>query len=143
MASINITPLTDVLLVLLIIFMITAGAIQRDRIKIPTTHYKDKANETDLVVSIGRDKGIFVGAKPVEFTNLEAYLEKLAKEFPLDADGKHPHKIIIKCDKDAPYGIVAGVMDSAKLAGFTDISLATKPLEEVKKEKENAKQNRS
>jgi len=132
MASINITPLTDVLLVLLIIFMMTAAAIHKERIKIPITHYKNKAVETDLVISIQKDKAVFVGAKEVPLENLEFYLEEIVADLPLDERGKHSDRVIIKGDKDAPYGLVALAMDAAKSAGLNNISLATQPLEKEK-----------
>jgi len=130
MASINITPLTDVLLVLLIIFMIAAAAIQKERIKIPLTHYKAKANETDLIISIQKDKSVFVGALPVKSFELESYLEKIVEELPIDESGKPSDKVIIKADEEVPYGSVAEAMDAARAAGLNDISLATKPLQE-------------
>lgn len=130
MASINITPLTDVLFVLLVIFMITAAAIQKERIKIPTTHYKAKAANTDLIISVQQNRKIFVGAIEVPGSELEAYLETLVKQSPLDIQGKHLDKVIVKADEAVPYGVVAQTMDSAKSAGLTDISLATKPLDE-------------
>ena len=128
MASINITPLTDVLLVLLIIFMITAAAIQKERLHLPATHYKNKAHETDLVISIQKNQALFVGAKEVSFSNLEAYLAKLSSELE--------DKVIIKADQDVPYGTVARAMDAARSAGLNNISLATKPLDEQTQAKE-------
>lgn len=121
MASINVTPLTDVLLVLLIIFMIAASAIQRERIRLPMTRYKARANETDLVISIRRDRSVSVGAITVPLNQLEAYLENL---------GADTDKVIVKSDESVPYGIVAQTMDAAKSAGLNNISLATKPIEE-------------
>ena len=136
MSSINITPLTDVLLVLLIIFMITAAAIQKERITIPITKYKDKANETSIIISIPKDGKIYVGATEVKPNDLEGYLENLAKSMPLDPDTQKPtDKVIIKADKDTPYGPVATAMYSARAADLNNISLATKPLDIAQQEK--------
>jgi biopolymer transport protein ExbD len=141
MAAINITPLTDVLLVLLIIFMIAAAAIQKEKIKIPKTHYKAKANEADTIISIDKDGKVFVGANEVDISQLEPYLEKLRKKLPVDeATGELTHKVIIKSDKDALYGVVARVMDASKSAGLNEISLATKPLKENEASPENQEQ---
>lgn len=125
MASINITPLTDVLLVLLIIFMITAATIQKERLKLPITHTKNKAVETDLVISIQKDRSIFVGAKELAQSELLPYLQTLVSD-------THEGSVIIKADAGVPYGAVAFAMDSAKRAGLSNLSLATKPLEEKK-----------
>jgi biopolymer transport protein TolR len=134
MAAINVTPLTDVLLVLLIIFMITANALQKERIKLPITHYKNKANETDTIITIEKNGDVFVGANRVALEHLEAYLEKLRNSMPEDEEGHRPNKIIIKADQSVEYGTVAEAMDASKTAGFNEISLATKPLEEAKQE---------
>lgn len=122
MASINITPLTDVLLVLLIIFMIAISAIQKERIEIPQAHFKDKALDTNLVLLIQQDKRMYVGAKEVAIPQLKPYLEKLAQN----------NALILKCHKDVPYGLVAKIMQIANHAGFHNISLATKTMEETK-----------
>lgn len=130
-AAINITPLTDVLLVLLIIFMIAAATIQKEKIKIPTTRYKDKANEADTIISVDKDNKIYVGANEVAYADLEPYLEKIRKGMPPDDNGQQPNKVIIKADEDALYGTIAEVMDASKSAGLNEISLATKPLEKA------------
>jgi biopolymer transport protein ExbD len=132
MASINVTPLTDVLLVLLIIFMIAASAMKK-KIHLPVTRYKNKANRTDNVITIEKNGSIFVGAKKLSVQKLEPYLHKIRLDQPKNRYGKYPNKVIIKADKNVTYGVVAEAMDAAKSAGLNAISLATKPLHQKKK----------
>ncbi|MCL5054804.1 MAG: biopolymer transporter ExbD [Firmicutes bacterium] len=132
MASINVTPLTDVLLVLLIIFMIAASAMKK-KIHLPVTHYKNKAKRTDNVISIEKNGTIFVGSRKLSIGKLESYLHKIRLDSPINRSGKHSDKVIIKADKNVTYGVVAEAMDAAKSAGLNAISLATKPLNSKKK----------
>ncbi|MCL5774042.1 MAG: biopolymer transporter ExbD [Firmicutes bacterium] len=119
MAEINVTPLTDVLLVLLIIFMVTATAITSTafNIKLPKVVTKEEADVSDIVINVTKDGDIFVGSQKIGMDMLPTQLAKLASK-------KHTSKVVIKADTSVQYGLVIRVMDSAKKAGLTSIALA-------------------
>ncbi|MDQ7823755.1 MAG: biopolymer transporter ExbD [Candidatus Eremiobacteraeota bacterium] len=121
MSSINITPLTDCIMVLLIIFMIASTAMSQTgfNIQLPRVSTKEEAPPSQIVLSVSKAGDYFVGANKVATNNLEAYLKKLAAT-------KHTNRIIINGDSDVPYGKVISAMDCAKKSGLTSIALATK-----------------
>lgn len=120
MAEINITPFTDVLLVLLIIFMIAASAVIQKafNINLPKVMTKQEAENSNIVVSITRENQIYVGSHQLERAELLPYLKRLK-------ESKNTDKVIIMADGDVKYGEVMAVMDIAKDADLTSIALAT------------------
>lgn len=123
LAEINITPLVDVVLVLLVIFMITAPVLQSGiEVAIPKTRTVKEITEQRLVVTIDRDQQVFLGDKPV---NVRELGQKL-----LDQSGANTKKVIyLRADERVPFGAFASVMDAVKQAGITNISIVTKPIE--------------
>jgi biopolymer transport protein ExbD/biopolymer transport protein TolR len=122
LAEINITPLVDVVLVLLVIFMITAPVLQSGiEVSVPKTRTVKEITEQRLVVTIDRDQQVFLGDKPV---NLHDLPTKLAMP------GVDPSKkvIYLRADERVPFGAFASVMDAVKQAGITNISIVTQPL---------------
>ncbi|MBM3460614.1 MAG: biopolymer transporter ExbD [Armatimonadetes bacterium] len=124
MAEINITPFTDVLLVLLIIFMIAATAVMQHgfNINLPKATTQVQADDdSNIIVSVNKDGGITVGTQAVTEDSLLGFLQRLRRE-------KHDtSRVIIMGDTVVPYGRVVAVMDKAKAAGLVQISLAKKP----------------
>lgn len=122
MAEINVTPLVDVMLVLLIIFMVTAPLLKAAvPIELPDTHAKAMSEEADQVtITIRRDGVIFFEASELAPGEL---LERLAT-VPRGADGKLP-LVTLRADKALDYGRVMDVMGELNRAGFTSISLVT------------------
>ncbi len=126
LAEINITPLVDVVLVLLLIFMLTAPVLQSGvEVAIPKTRSVNQLTEERMVVTIDKDQNIYLQDKPINVNNLTARLK---------ADvgaGKDPAKRIIylRADEQVPFGAFASVMDAVKRAGITNISIVTRPLE--------------
>jgi biopolymer transport protein ExbD/biopolymer transport protein TolR len=123
LADINITPLVDVVLVLLVIFMITAPVLQSGiEVSIPKTRTVKEITEQRLVVTIDRDQQVFLGDKAV---NVHELGQKL-----LDASGSNTKKVIyLRADERVPFGAFASVMDAVKQAGITNISIVTRPVE--------------
>ena len=123
MAEINITPFTDVLLVLLIIFMVSATFLTQSafNIKLPETVSKTAAGLQGLIVTIKADS-IIIGDTEVSQDILAIKLEQEAKAKP-------GQKVIIMADSKIPYGTVINVMDKLKQAGFSSISLATRKVQ--------------
>jgi len=123
LAEINVTPLVDVVLVLLIIFMITAPVLQSGiDVSVPKTRTVKEITEQRLVLTIDRSQQIFLGDQPVN-------IHELAQK--LHAAGVDPaHQVIyLRADEQVPFGAFASVMDAVKQAGITNISIVTQPLE--------------
>lgn len=125
-AEINITPLTDIFLVLLIIFMVTssvmadAGARSGMRVNLPKGSTQEvKPQSQDVVVAIGTDGKMVVRGKPVDATELAALFR--------EAHDKSPDtQVIVQADESAHHGRVVAVMELAKTAGLTRLAIATR-----------------
>jgi biopolymer transport protein ExbD/biopolymer transport protein TolR len=123
LADINITPLVDVVLVLLLIFMITAPVLQSGiEVSVPKTRTVKEITEQRLVVTINHDQEVFLGDKPVNIHELAQILRQ---------SGTDPaHQVIyLRADEQVPFGAFAAVMDAVKQAGITNVSIVTQPLE--------------
>jgi biopolymer transport protein TolR len=115
LAEINITPLVDVVLVLLIIFMVTAPVLQSGiDVSVP------------LVLTIDREQNVFLGDKPVNLAQLPTILRQ-PKTDPAN------QVIYLRADERVPFGAFASVMDAVKQAGITNISIVTQPLQKPAK----------
>jgi biopolymer transport protein ExbD/biopolymer transport protein TolR len=122
MAEINITPLVDVVLVLLIIFMVTAPVLQSGiEVSVPKTRTVREITQERLVLTIDRQQNVFLGDKPVNLAQLPSILH---------ASNPDPtHQVIyLRADERVPFGAFASVMDAVKQAGITNISIVTQPL---------------
>ncbi len=118
MAEINITPLTDIFLVLLIIFMITTSAMVDSAAKINLPKSSQTVEETrGLTVTVAPDNRIFVNQAPVPGDQLEATLRDLLADDPKKL-------VILQGDQDVLLGEVVRIMDAAKRAGALAISVA-------------------
>jgi len=125
LAEINITPLVDVVLVLLVIFMITAPVLQSGiEVSVPKTRTVREITEQRVVLTIDREGGIFLGDNPI---NIHDIPQKLRQP------GADPSKqvIYLRADQRVTFGIFASVMDAVKQAGITNISIVTQPLEKA------------
>ena len=123
LAEINVTPLVDVVLVLLIIFMITAPVLQSGiEVNVPKTRTVKEITEQRQVLTIDRDQQVFLGDKAVNLNDLPRLLL---------ASGSDPSKqvIYLRADQRVPFGAFASVMDAVKQAGITKISIVTQPLD--------------
>ena len=123
LAEINITPLVDVVLVLLIIFMITAPVLQSGiEVALPKTRTVKEITEQRLVVTIDRDQNVFLGDQPVN-------IHELGRKLRQSGDDSVKQVIYLRADERVPFGAFASVMDAVKQAGITNISIVTQPLE--------------
>lgn len=123
MADINITPLVDVVLVLLVIFMITAPVLQSGiEVAVPKTKTVKEITEQRVVLTIDRDQQVFLGDKAVNLHQLPQILQQSI----IDPAKK---VIYLRADERVPFGAFASVMDAVKQAGITNISIVTQPLD--------------
>jgi biopolymer transport protein ExbD/biopolymer transport protein TolR len=123
LAEINITPLVDVVLVLLIIFMITAPVLQSGiEVAVPKTRTVKEITEQRLVLTINKDQQVFLGDQEVNIHELPQRLHR---------QGSDPaHQVIyLRADESVPFGVFASLMDAVKQAGITNVSIVTQPLE--------------
>ncbi|MFP5268111.1 MAG: ExbD/TolR family protein [Acidobacteriota bacterium] len=121
MADINITPLVDVVLVLLLIFMLTAPVLQSGiQVAVPHTRMVKQLTEVHLVVTIDKDQNVYLQDKPVNIHDLPGLLASNPKD--------QKKVIYVRADQSVPFGAFASVMDAVKQAGIMNISIVTQPL---------------
>ena len=120
-ADINVTPLVDVMLVLLIIMMLVAPMLQQGvSVKLPTAaNTVDKPEvQGQTVVAIGRDKSMYLNAKPVRESEMATKVTELL-------ENSKEKIVLIKADEEVEYGAVMAAMDQLRQAGIEDIGLIT------------------
>jgi len=122
MSEINVTPFVDVMLVLLIIFMVTAPMmIQGLNVDLPEATAKPLDSEKEhLVVTIDKDQHIHINDFQVTVESLSAKLIKILQ-------GRSDREVYLKADKNIPYGIVVQVMAEIKGAGVEQLGMITEP----------------
>lgn len=128
MAEINVTPFVDVMLVLLIVFMVTAPLLTVGvAVDLPKTEAKQlPADQTPVTITVRQDGAIFIGgAGEAESSTLEALATRLQGLNEAGFD----QRIFIRADSDAPYGRVAEVMATINTAGYRNIGLVTDPID--------------
>ena len=124
MSDINVTPFVDIMLVLLIIFMVTAPMMtQGVDVNLPQTQAKEiKTDEDPLILTIDINKEITIEKHKIELTELE---EKLTSMFKY-RDNK---QLLLRADKDLPYGFIMQVTARIKGAGIEKLGMITEPEE--------------
>jgi biopolymer transport protein TolR len=128
LSEINVTPFVDVMLVLLVIFMVTAPMMQSGfDVDLPQVKAKTiQTNEKPLIVTISKDKKI-------EILDYEFTLDRLKSKLEFISKGRADKEIYLKADKTVPYGFVMEVMAEIKNAGYERLGMITMPLEEKEK----------
>jgi biopolymer transport protein TolR len=127
LAEINVVPLVDVVLVLLIIFMLTAPIIQSGiEVNVPKTRTVKELTQERLVVTINREQRLFLDNSPININELEQKLKIRFKD-PAQA------MIYLRADEEVPFGSVTKVMDRAKQAGVDNINVVTQPYVEARR----------
>ncbi|MDL2307538.1 ExbD/TolR family protein [Desulfovibrio sp. OttesenSCG-928-C06] len=117
-ADINVTPFVDVMLVLLIIFMVTAPLMTEGiEVDLPVTQEVQSlpAENENLVLSITAEQRMFLGKVEVTMENLDAVLRETVTE--------QRKQLFLQADKNVPYGLVVEVMGQAKAAGIENIGV--------------------
>ena len=122
LADINVTPLVDVVLVLLIIFMVTAPVLQSGiEVNVPHTRTVKEVTEERLVISIDKSQKVYLGNDPININRIAQTLHQRIR------DPQH-QSIYIRSDEDVPFGAFATVMDAIKQSGISNVSIVTQPI---------------
>ena len=122
LSDINIVPFVDVVLVLLIIFLITAPILQSGiEVDLPKTKTVKEITEERLVITIDKAQLIYLGNDPVNIHDLGRLVKAKAPDYAKRA-------VFIRCDQTVPFGSFAAVVDAMKQAGIQNISVVTEPI---------------
>lgn len=122
LSEINVTPFVDVVLVLLIIFMLTAPILESGiEVELPKTKTVKMVSDEKVVVTIDKRQTIYVGNDPVNIHRLGSFVLDHLK-------GAGDSPVFIRCDQSVPFGAVAQVMDALKQANLSNINIVTEPL---------------
>ena len=124
MSDINVTPFVDVMLVLLIIFMVTAPMMMQGvEVNLPKTETRRiKSQEDPLILTINKKKEIFIETHRIKLDDLE---KKAVRIFA----NRREKEILLRADKDVPYGFVIKVVSRIKKAGIEKLGMVTEPLD--------------
>ncbi|HKQ87067.1 MAG TPA: biopolymer transporter ExbD [Candidatus Acidoferrales bacterium] len=121
LSEINMVPFIDVVLVLLIIFMITAPILQSSiDVDVPKTKTVIEMTQARMVVTIDRAQRVYLNDKPVN-------IHQLGQQIKAQSKSKQP-SVYLRCDEIVPFGSWATVVDELRQSGITNISVVTQPL---------------
>ena len=124
MAEINIVPLVDVVLVLLVIFMVTAPMLYRGMdINLPRSSSNTIKPEERVVLTVERDRRVYVDKDLISLAQLPQKMDALRRKNP-------DVSVFLRADQDVSYGTVVQVMDSIKKAGIVKLGMVTDPVVE-------------
>ena len=127
LSEINMVPFVDVVLVLLIIFMITAPILQSGiEIDVPKTKTVNDISQDRLVVSIDKGQRVYLGNDPINIHQLGTKIHAQLKNTR--------ESVFLRCDETVPFGIFASVVDTLRVSGINNISIVTQPLTERARE---------
>jgi len=124
MSDINVTPLVDVMLVLLIIFMVTAPMMMQGvEVNLPQTTVKPiKTREDPLILTVNKKREIYLENYRIEIDGLEKKVKKIFQN-------RRDKEILLRADKDVPYGFVIKVISRIKRAGIDKLGMVTEPVD--------------
>ena len=121
-SEINVTPLVDVMLVLLIIFMVSAPMMKEGmKVDLPEAEARAlQAQDQDLTITINQDRTLDINGSPIDLARLDVILEQIREQRGVES-------VYLQADKSIPYGYVVEVMSLIRSTGLTKIGLVTQP----------------
>jgi biopolymer transport protein TolR len=124
LSEINMVPFIDVVLVLLIIFMITAPILQSGiDVDVPKTKTVKELTEQRMVVTIDRGQRVYLNDQPVN-------IHELGQQILSQSHNRKDRAVYVRCDQTVPFGSWATVVDQLRQSGIQNISVVTQPLDE-------------
>src|SRR5277367_5247322 len=124
LSEINMVPFIDVVLVLLIIFMITAPILQSGiDVDVPKTKTVKELTQVRMVVTIDRGQRVYLNDKPVN-------IHELGEQVVAQSHDARQQAVYVRCDETVPFGSWATVVDTLRQSGIQNISVVTQPLTE-------------
>jgi biopolymer transport protein TolR len=132
MSDINVTPFVDVMLVLLVIFMVTAPMmLQGVEVDLPETTSQPLASKKEnLIISINNKNQVFINDFQVTLDFLQEKLKKIL-------EGRENREVYLRADKEVSYGFVVSVMSELKEAGVENLGMVTEPIRHKDKDKKS------
>ena len=122
LSDINIVPFVDVVLVLLIIFMITAPILQSGiEVELPKTKTVKEIAESRLVITIDRAQRVYLGNDPVN-------IHEIGQKVHAQMQNPQSDAVFLRCDETVPFGSFATVVDELRQSGIENISVVTEPI---------------
>ncbi|HKD44828.1 MAG TPA: biopolymer transporter ExbD [Candidatus Angelobacter sp.] len=126
LSEINVTPFVDVVLVLLVIFMLTAPVLQSGiEVSVPKTRMVKPISEQRLIITITKNQEVYLGKDHVNLEELGDLLHKKIR----DPQGQ---SVFVEADENVAFGAFATVMSTVKQAGITNVSIVTEPIKDAK-----------
>jgi biopolymer transport protein TolR len=124
LSEINIVPFVDVMMVLLVIFMITAPVLQSGiEVDLPKTKTVKEISEVRLVITIDRAQRVYIGDAPVN-------IHELGNKVRAQATDPAHQAVYVRCDETVPFGSFTTVVDTLRQSGIQNINVVTQPLSE-------------
>ncbi len=122
LSEINVTPFVDVMLVLLIIFMVTAPMMQQGiDVELPETTTQDiRVQDEPLILTVQKDGKVFLARREVP-------IEELQEKLTAILEGLERKEIFLRADREVQYGLVAKALAAARGAGATKLGMVTEP----------------
>ena len=132
MSDINVTPFVDVMLVLLVIFMVTAPMmLQGVEVDLPETTSQPLASKKEnLIISINNKNQVFINDFQVTLDFLQEKLKKIL-------EGRENREVYLRADKEISYGFVVRIMSELKGAGVENLGMVTEPIRNKEKDKKS------
>ncbi|MEE8551789.1 MAG: protein TolR [Desulfobacterales bacterium] len=132
MSDINVTPFVDVMLVLLVIFMVTAPMmLQGVEVDLPETTSQPLASKKEnLIISINNKNQVFINDFQVTLDFLQEKLKKIL-------EGRENREVYLRADKEISYGFVVRIMSELKGAGVENLGMVTEPIRHKEKDKKS------